>query len=126
LFIKNTDSSYSGFDSPGADSLTSDLLAQALSHIKLYGRFQCINSRPSVYVDVAHNPQAAQALSSQLKTTQTAGKTWAIIVMLADKDAVAVVNKLVDDVDIWCFTGLDGGGRCQSALALFEAVKQHY
>jgi dihydrofolate synthase/folylpolyglutamate synthase len=128
LLIKNTDSNYSGSDSPGADSLGSDLLGhdllvKALSHIKLYGRFQCDNSRPSIYVDVAHNPQAAQALSSQLKITQTAGKTWAIIAMLVDKDAAAVVNKLADDVDIWCFTGLDGGGRGQSAHALFEVVK---
>ena len=126
LVFKNTDSNFSGSDLPGANSLASDLLAQALSHIKLYGRFQCINSRPSVYVDVAHNPQAAQALSTQLKITQTAGKTWAIIAMLADKDAASVVNELLDDVDCWCFAGLNGGGRGQSARAFFEAVKNSF
>ena len=46
--------------------------------------------------------------------------------MLADKDAATVVSKLLDDIDLWCFAGLDGGGRGQSASALYEAVKNRF
>jgi dihydrofolate synthase/folylpolyglutamate synthase len=109
----------------------SDLLATALTRIKLQGRFQLINQRtrqkPSVYVDVAHNPQAAQALSSQLKNTQVATqRTWAILAMLADKDSASVISELLDDVDCWCFAGLNGGGRGQSARAFFGVVKNSF
>jgi len=101
------------------------LLSKALTRIKLYGRFQCIKSEPPVYVDVAHNPQAALALSSQLKQTQTAAtKTWAIVAMLADKDSATVLGKLIDDIDYWCFTGMYVDNRGQSASSLFESVRK--
>ncbi len=101
------------------------VLTKALVTIDLSGRFQRINLKPLVYVDVAHNPQAALALSSQLKKKQwqsASGKTWAIVAMLADKDIPGVLSSLVDDVDIWCFSGLETSHRGQSVISLFEGL----
>jgi len=97
--------------------------AAALTQINLLGRFQQINTQPSVFVDVAHNPQAASALSSQLKlTASNGGKTWAIVAMLVDKDITGVLEKLSTDVDHWCFSGLENAPRGLSVQALFEAL----
>jgi dihydrofolate synthase / folylpolyglutamate synthase len=101
------------------------VITKALISIDLRGRFQMINLKPRVYVDVAHNPQAALALSSQLKEKQwqtASGKTWAIVAMLADKDAAGVLSNLADDIDVWCFSGLETSSRGQSVVSLFEGL----
>lgn len=95
----------------------------ALKQINLAGRFQQINAQPPVFVDVAHNPQAALALSSQLKLTASdKGKTWAIVAMLADKDTAGVLENLSSDIDRWCFSGLEKTPRGLSVHALFKAL----
>ncbi|MBT8118282.1 MAG: bifunctional folylpolyglutamate synthase/dihydrofolate synthase [Gammaproteobacteria bacterium] len=95
----------------------------ALSKIVLAGRFQKLHDRPCVFVDVAHNPHAAGALSSQLKLTASAeGKTWAIVAMLADKDIVGVLEELVSDIDIWCIAGLDNVPRGMTVEAFIKVL----
>jgi len=100
-----------------------EVSASALTQINLAGRFQQLKQQPAVFVDVAHNPQAALALSSQLKLTASDyGKTWAIVAMLSDKDIVSVLNNLSADIDHWCFSGLQKIPRGLSVNALFEAL----
>ncbi len=105
-----------------------DQLKQAivtgLKNINLPGRFQQINTVPQVYVDVAHNPQAALALASQLKQCQPAGqsKTWAIVAMLSDKDVVGVIDNISASIDCWCFAGLENISRGLSVEAFFKIL----
>ncbi|MBE9560856.1 MAG: bifunctional folylpolyglutamate synthase/dihydrofolate synthase [Proteobacteria bacterium] len=95
----------------------------ALTQIELAGRFQKINNKPQVFVDVAHNPHAAEALSSQLKLTATGkGKTWAIVAMLADKDLAGVLKKVSADIDAWCFASLENIPRGLAVEDLFESL----
>ncbi len=101
--------------------------ATALKNIKLNGRFQQVNTQPSVYVDVAHNPQAALALSSQLKASAAGkddgnGKTWALVAMLADKDIAGVLGNVSADIDCWCFSGLQEAERGLSVEVLYERL----
>jgi dihydrofolate synthase/folylpolyglutamate synthase len=98
-----------------------DAAVSALSRIDLAGRFQKINNQPQVYVDVAHNPQAALALSSQLKLNESdESKTWAIVAMLSDKDIKGVIESVSAEIDHWCFAGLENTPRGLSAQALIE------
>lgn len=100
-----------------------DAAASAMADIVLAGRFQKLRDRPQVFVDVAHNPQAALALSSQLKSTAAGvARTWAIVAMLADKDITGVLENVRSDIDNWCFAGLDNVTRGLSALALLRAL----
>ena len=95
----------------------------ALTQIELAGRFQKINNSPRVFVDVAHNPHAAEALSSQLKLTATGeGKTWAIVAMLADKDLAGVLKNVSADIDAWCFSSLENIPRGLAVEDLFESL----
>ena len=97
-------------------------IATGLKNINLSGRFQQINTNPQVYVDVAHNPQAAQALASQLKLSPPAGqnKTWAITAMLSDKDITGVIDNVSASIDFWCFAGLENISRGLSVAALVK------
>jgi len=101
------------------------VITGALKQIKLSGRFQKIHTKPLVYVDVAHNLQAAQALASQLKASSvdSAGgqsRTWAIVAMLSDKDIKGVIKSVSAEIDNWCFAGLESSSRGLSVQALIE------
>jgi dihydrofolate synthase/folylpolyglutamate synthase len=112
---------------PGADALD-QAAKSALKDIQLPGRFQQINIEPQVYVDVAHNPQAAEALASQLKSAEgdlidsTKIKTWAIAAMLSDKDVEGVIGRVNDSIDHWCFAGLEHISRGMTAAAFINRL----
>ena len=111
----------------GSEYNLKDAAGSALGRIDLAGRFQRINSQPQVFVDVAHNPQAALSLSSQLQLNEPdESKTWAIVAMLADKDIAGVLENVVADIDAWCFAGLENITRGMPVLALFEALPDDF
>lgn len=81
---------------------------QGLIETELAGRFQVLPGRPSIVLDVAHNPQAARALASNLGSTGFHPATWAVFGMLADKDVDAVVAPLLERVTHWLPCTLPG------------------
>ena len=107
--------------------ITHEAIRQGIGRAVLPGRFQRISGQPVVYVDVAHNLQAAQALAQTLadtrieKTAEGEGRTLALVAMLADKDIAGVLSALASQVDQWCFAGLPQVSR---GLAIEELVGQ--
>jgi dihydrofolate synthase/folylpolyglutamate synthase len=101
-------------------------LCTALQNIHLQGRFHKINSSPQVFVDVAHNAQAAEVLAAQIKVLAAdgQGKTWAIVAMLADKDVSSVLSAVSTEIDCWCLAGLDDVGRGLSVESLAELGRE--
>jgi len=72
-----------------------------------------------IVVDVAHNPQAAQALADWLAAAPAAGRTVAVYAALADKDAAGVVDALAPSIAHWHLAGSTAAGaRGQDAAAL--------
>ena len=76
-------------------------IRRGLTGVRLEGRLQVLPGRPTVVLDVAHNPQAARALAQGLGEMGYAGNTIAVFAMLADKDIGAVVDALSPRVDRW-------------------------
>ncbi|MGD1991180.1 MAG: hypothetical protein PVF16_06225, partial [Chromatiales bacterium] len=64
-------------------------------------RFQQISSHPVVYVDVAHNAEAAIALAGNLAAVTERGRVHAIFSIYADKPVTEVVRALAPIVDVW-------------------------
>ncbi len=101
-------------------------IAQGLRSVSLAGRFQRINRRPPVWIDVGHNPMAAQAVAVALGEAMVTGGITdcrCVLAMLADKDATAVVEALKPLVDSWYCAGL-GSDRGQSGKELAIRVRQ--
>jgi dihydrofolate synthase/folylpolyglutamate synthase len=92
-----------------------------LVQVELPGRFQVLPGRPAVVLDVAHNPQAAGALSETLSTMGFFPRTLAVFGMLGDKDIDAVVRALAPRVDCWYIAPLPGP-RGASAARLATAL----
>ena len=62
-----------------------------LLQAEVAGRFQVLPGRPQVILDVAHNPHAARALTANLASMPTGGRTLAVCAMFKDKDIAGVV-----------------------------------
>jgi dihydrofolate synthase/folylpolyglutamate synthase len=84
-----------------------DVRAGLLS-VQLPGRFQVLPGEVTRILDVGHNPHAAAELARNLAAQPCAGRTRLVLAMLADKDAVGVVNVLARQVDAWYVAGLGG------------------
>ncbi|GMQ76538.1 MAG: bifunctional tetrahydrofolate synthase/dihydrofolate synthase [Gammaproteobacteria bacterium] len=67
----------------------------------LPGRFQTLPGMPVRVLDVAHNAQAASALAQTLKQQVVSGRTYAVVGMLRDKPAAAVMAAMAAVVDRW-------------------------
>jgi len=89
--------------------LPSEALARGLSSTRLVARFQVIESAgPTVILDVAHNPDAASVLASNLRALPRTGRTLAVCGILADKDAAGVAKRLAGCFDEWWLASIEG------------------
>lgn len=82
-------------------------VASGIAAARASARLQCLAHAPDLYVDVAHNPQAAHALAQWLAANPTPGRTLAVYGALGDKDAAGVVAALAAQVDRWYPAALD-------------------
>ncbi len=99
-------------------------LGSSLKSASLTGRMQAVTSNGVDYIlDVAHNPEAAEYLSEQLRLKPVKGRTLMVLGMLADKDIDEVLNHLTSVVDHWYLAGLNVP-RGQTAEALGKKLKQ--
>ena len=95
-----------------------DATRAGLSQAQLPGRLQIIPGPVEWILDVAHNPHAATVLAEHLRKHRRWGRTWAIVGLLADKDANGIIQALADVVDDWCAVTLPGPrGRAGAELA---------
>ncbi|MEO0314619.1 MAG: bifunctional tetrahydrofolate synthase/dihydrofolate synthase [Pseudomonadota bacterium] len=89
--------------------------------VELPARFQVLPGRPTVILDVAHNPHAAATLSQNLDQMGFHAYTHAVFGAMADKDIAGILAQLVERIDHWYLTDLPLP-RAASATSLAEAL----
>ena len=101
-----------------------DVIARALRRADVPGRLAQVGENPAIYLDVAHNPQAAHSLAVWLHANPCLGRNLAVFGALEDKDALGVVVELKKYIHHWYLAGLDGQSpRGLSAIALAARVR---
>jgi len=95
---------------------------QGLMQAQLNGRFQILPGRPSVVLDVAHNPHAAAVLAQNLGQMGYHAYTFAVVGMMHDKDIAASLRPLIPLVDHWHCTSLPEA-RGASAAQLADTIQ---
>ena len=96
---------------------------QGLLNVDLAGRFQVLPGRPTVVLDVAHNPHAAAVLSENLDNMGFFPRTLGVFGMLRDKDVAGVIGKVADRIDHW-YLGGTGGPRGLSGQTLMQMLRE--
>jgi dihydrofolate synthase/folylpolyglutamate synthase len=122
--LKNASAALAALDEV-ADRLPVSLgeVKRGLMTVRLTGRLQSIPGRPSIVLDVAHNPQAARALADGLGDMGFAERTFAVFGILADKDAAGVIDAMKGRVDRWYVAApeSDRAARAADIVQLLEA-----
>ena len=95
-----------------------------LMTVELPGRFQVVPGRPTVILDVAHNPQAAAGLAHNLDGMGYFPYTLAIFGSMKDKDIPAMLAAMAGRVDRWFLTDLPMPRAAKAAeiAALLDAM----
>lgn len=106
-----------------------DDLVSLFRTAELTGRFQKVSSAPDVFIDVAHNPEAATELANRIRHfTQP---PIAVCGMLKDKDIDSVMAHLADSFSDWYCCDLAGprGAKAdelvQNILSNSPSLSQH-
>ena len=102
-------------------------IKRGLLEVDWPGRLQVLPGRPTVVLDVAHNPHAARALQDALGGMGFFENTIAVFGMLKDKDIDQVIEILKGRIDFWCVAGLEksAGARGASAAMLAQKLLAH-
>lgn len=95
--------------------VTAQDIRRGLGEVEVAGRCQVLPGRPQIVLDVAHNPQAAAALTDSLGDMGFAHATWAVFGMMADKDIAGVVEALRSRVSYWLPCDLPGPRAARAA-----------
>ncbi len=83
-------------------------IVNGLRNAKLAGRMQVLQQKPTILLDVAHNPHSAEYLVNQLKQYYPARTIHAVVGMLHDKDIKATLEQLTPLVEHWYPASLQG------------------
>ncbi|MGE4532795.1 bifunctional tetrahydrofolate synthase/dihydrofolate synthase [Halomonas sp.] len=100
-------------------TLQPEACRRAFTEVRLPGRMQWLGQW---CLDVGHNPHAATYLADRLAAQPCAGRTLALLGMLADKDAEGVIAALAPAVDAWVTATL-GGERGRGAEELADCLE---
>ena len=84
-----------------------EAVRRGLTEVTLAARFQMVPGKPTLILDVAHNPHAARSFAKNLASMPPCPKTFAVIAMLKDKDMAGVVAALKSVIDVWLVAGID-------------------
>jgi len=100
--LKNASCALAALDEV-ADRLPVSLgeVKRGLTLVTLPGRLQVLPGKPTIVLDVAHNPHAARSLAEGLGDMGFFENTYAVFAMLADKDIGGVIDALKGRIDRW-------------------------
>ena len=86
--------------------MTAQGVRNGLAMVELPGRFQIVPGRPTLVLDVAHNPQAVAALARNLDQMGFHPRTHAVFGAMRDKDLDGMLRHVAPLVDHWHLAAL--------------------
>lgn len=106
--------------------ISSEGMQSGIANVSLAGRYERVNlheaGAPAIIYDVAHNPNAAEALADNLLLDKTSNQlTIAVFSMLHNKDWAGVIDAVASQIDVW-YLGQIQHDRGADVQALANAV----
>jgi dihydrofolate synthase / folylpolyglutamate synthase len=106
--------------------VTAQAVRNGLATVTLVGRFQIVPGKPSLVLDVAHNPHAVATLAQNLDQMGFYPETHAVFGAMADKDISAMLAHMAPWVNHWYFCDLAIARAAKAAelQALYQPLKK--
>jgi dihydrofolate synthase / folylpolyglutamate synthase len=98
-------------------------IREGLLTVDLPARFQVLPGRPTIVLDVAHNPHAARALAGALGAMNYYPETRAVLGILADKDIAGIIGAMRSRIDRWFVATLPGPRGATAAVLAAELTR---
>ncbi len=86
--------------------ISAQAVRNGFAQVELAGRFQIAPGKPTLVLDVAHNPHAVAALTQNLEQMGFYPRTHAVFGVMHDKDIPAILARIAATIDAWHFTDL--------------------
>ena len=86
--------------------INAQAVRNGLALVELPGRFQIVPGRPTLVLDVAHNPHAVATLAQNLDQMGFYPRTHAVFGAMQDKDLDRILARMAPLVDRWHFCDL--------------------
>jgi dihydrofolate synthase / folylpolyglutamate synthase len=102
--------------------ISAQAVRTGLALVELPGRFQVLAGKPTLVLDVAHNPHSVSALLQNLDQMGFFPRTHAVFGAMHDKDLAAMLARIAPVVDHWHFTDLPVA-RGAKAAALAQMLR---
>ena len=122
---RNASASLAAIESLDAGyELNEQTVSEALRNVRLAGRFQVVPGPVEWILDIAHNEPAARVFAEHVRERALpgGGHTFAVVGILADKDAREIAAALEPLVDHWILCSLPGA-RGSSASDLAQRLR---
>ncbi|MHB1390628.1 MAG: bifunctional folylpolyglutamate synthase/dihydrofolate synthase [Thermoleophilia bacterium] len=102
-------------------------LKRSLLKISIPARMEVISEKPMIILDGAHNPAGIEVLIKSLATLVQTRRVLCVVSILKDKDAAAMLGRLLEFCDILFITE-NSNPRCSSAqeLSNLDVVKESH
>jgi dihydrofolate synthase/folylpolyglutamate synthase len=81
-----------------------DLVKQSMRQVRWPARLEVLQNNPTIVLDGAHNPQGAEALRFALKENFTYKKLHLVMGIMADKDIMGILRRLLPIAETAIFT----------------------
>jgi dihydrofolate synthase/folylpolyglutamate synthase len=104
-------------------AVTMGAVREGLVNASLPARFQVLPGRPAIVLDVAHNPQAAAILATNLGDMGFFPETFGVFSMLGDKDITGVASELKGRITRWLIAP-STGARGASVARIRDALRE--
>jgi len=122
--LKNASSALAALDElAGRVPVSLGEVKRGLATVRLPGRLQVLPGRPTVVLDVAHNPHAARALADGLGDMGFYENTLGVVAMLGDKDIAGVLDAMRGRIDRW-YAASAVSERAAPAARIVELLEQ--
>jgi len=85
-------------------SLRPELIERAMRDVRWPARLEVLGTCPTIVLDGAHNPQGAESLREALKESFTYKKLHLVMGIMADKDILGILRRLLPMAETAIFT----------------------
>jgi dihydrofolate synthase/folylpolyglutamate synthase len=85
-------------------SLWPELIERAVREVRWPARLEVLETSPTIVLDGAHNPQGAESLRDALKESFTYKKLHLVMGIMADKDILGILRRLLPMAETAIFT----------------------